>query len=201
MESILHGLGHEKLSLRVAYAFLYFFILLAITYSFGFFFLPEGFMKTLPFPALTFFEDKRSFWSLFTQTLGYNLLALLIIVGCNHFRVRRCAFGYLPLYTNTVLMGLFAGTNSFSGGISTYTSEGWIMFLRIGFLEFSAYILVCATTVELAMFHADRWRGEQFKRIRRFGEVSLSAQESVVILFALGLLSIAAFNEWRHVGW
>jgi hypothetical protein len=200
MERILQSLGHDKLSLRVGYAYLCFFVLLALAYAFGLLFLPEGVMRTLPLPSLTFFEGKQLFSSLVVRTVGYNLFALLLIVGMNHFRVRRFTLGYLPLYANTLLMGLFAGTNSFSGGISTYTFEGWMMFFRIGFLEFSAYILVCAATVGLAMFHADRWRGEQFKRIRRLSDVRLSTQELVVVLIALGMLIVAAFNEWKCVG-
>jgi len=137
---------------------------------------------------------------LVARTATYNLFALLLIVGMNHFRVGRFTLGYLPLYANTVLMGLFAGTNSFSGGVSTYTLEGWLMFLRIGFLEFSAYILVCAATVGLAMFHADRWRGEQFKTIRGLRDVRLSKQELVLALVALGLLIAAAYNEWKYIG-
>ena len=200
MERILQSLGQDKLSLRVGYAYLCFFVLLALAYAFGLLFLPEGVMRTLPLPSLTFFEGKQLFSSLVARTVGYNLFALLLIVGMNHFRVRRFTLGYLPLYANTLLMGLFAGTNSFSGGISTYTFEGWMMFFRIGFLEFSAYILVCAATVGLAMFHADRWRGEQFKRIRRLSDVRLSTQELVVVLIALGMLIVAAFNEWKYVG-
>jgi hypothetical protein len=201
MERILQGLGHDKLSLRVRYAYLCFFVLLALAYALGLFFLPEGAMKALPLPSLTIFEGEQSFSSLVARTVAYNLFGLLLIVGMNHFRVRRFTFGYLPVYANTFLMGLFAGTNSFSGGISTYTVEGWMMFLRIGFLEFSAYILVCAATVGLAMFHADRWRGEQFKRIRRFREDTLSTQEIGVLFGALGILIVAAFNEWKYVGW
>ena len=200
MKRILLGLGHDKLSLRVGYAYLCFFALLAIAYAFGLLFLPEGVMGTLPLPSLAFFEGEQSFSALVARTAMYNLFALLLIVGMNHFRVRRFTLGYLPLYANTLLMGLFAGTNSFSGGISTYTLEGWLMFLRIGFLEFSAYILVCAATVGLAMFHADRWQGEQFKRIRRLRDMRLSKQELVLALVALGLLIVAAYNEWKYVG-
>lgn len=200
MKRILNGLGHDKLWPRVGYAYLCFFILLALAYAFGLLFLPEGVMRTLPLPSLTFFEGEQSFSSLFARSVAYNMFALLLIVVMNHFRVRRYTLGYLPLYANTVLLGLFAGTNSFSGGISTYTIEGWIMFLRIGFLEFSAYILVCVATVGLAMFHADRWRGEQFKSIRKFSEIRLSTQELVAVFVALGVLIIAAFNEWKSVG-
>ena len=198
MKRILQGLGHDRLSVRVGYAYLCFFILLVLGYVLGLLFLPERAMKTLPLPSLTLFEREQAFSSLVARTVVYNLFALLFIVGMNHIRVQRFTFGYLPLYANTFLMGLFAGTNSFSGGISTYTLEGWMMFLRIGFLEFSAYILVCAATVRLAMFHADRWRGEHFKKIRQLDEARLSWQELVVILVALGILIAAAFNEWKY---
>ena len=200
MKRILQGLGHANLWQRVGYAYLCFFIILALTFTFAFLFLPEGVLRTLPLPSLTFLEGEQSFSSLFVRTVAYNLFALLLIVGMNHFRVHRFTFGFLPLYTNTFLMGLFAGTNSFSGSISTYTIEGWLMFLRIGFLEFSAYILICAATVGLAMFHADRWRGDQFKRIRRLRDMRLSKQELLLASVSLGLLIVAAYNEWKHFG-
>jgi len=177
-----------------------FFILLALTYAFGLFFLPTGVMQTLPLPSLVFFEGGASFSSLVAQTIAYNLYALLLIVVSNHFRVDQFTFGYLPLYANTILLGLFAGTDSFSGNISARTIDGWILFLQIGFLEFSAYILVCTATVSLAMFHADKWRGEQFRKIRKFIESRLSLQEVITILVAIGILFVAAYNEWKYVG-
>ena len=75
-----------------------------------------------------------------------------------------------------------------------------MMFLQIGFLEFSAYILGCAATVGLAMFHADRWRGSPFERTRGWKDLSLSKEELVVLLIAMVLLIIAAYNEWKYVG-
>ena len=197
MKRFLEGLGDDNLWTRVGYAYLGFFVLLALAYAVGWLFLPEGGMRDLPLPSLAFFEGAQALPTLVVRTAVYNLLALAFVVAMNHLRVGRFTFGYLPLYANTVLMGLFAGTNSFSGGVSTYTLEGWTVFLRIGFLEFSAYLLACAATVNLAMFHADRWRGEPFRRIREFGAVRLSRQEVAVVLVALGLLVVAAYNEWK----
>ncbi|MFQ6135336.1 MAG: hypothetical protein ACE5KU_05945 [Nitrososphaerales archaeon] len=156
-------------------------------------------MKELPLPALMVFVEQEAFLSLFIKTLAYNLFMLIVIIGLNHYRVRSPTFGYLPLYANTVMMGLFAGTNSFSGDVSTYSFEGWLLFLQIGFLEFSAYILACVATVDLAMFHAEKWRGERFKKIRGFREIRLSKHELIFLLIAFGLLIIAAFNEWRYI--
>jgi hypothetical protein len=200
MNRIQSGLGHDNPWLRLGYAFLCYFAVLALAYVFGILVLPEGIMRELPIPAFTIFEEGESFFSLFGKTIGYNVLVLVMIIGTNHFRVQRLTFGYLPLYANTAMMGLFAGTNSFSGGVSAYTLEGWLLFLQVGMLEFSAYILACAATVPLAMFHADRWRGEQFRRIRGLREVRLSKQEFVFLLVALVLLVVAAVNEWKGVG-
>ena len=199
MRNLIKNLGHESLWVRTGYAFMFFFIFLALAYAFGFLFLPEGIMKELPLPSLMVFEEKESLLSSFTKTLVYNLFVLGLIVGVNHYRVRSFTLGYLPLYANTVMMGLFAGTNSFSEGISAYTLEGWLLFLQIGFLEFLAYIFACVATVNLAMFHAERWRGEKFRKIRRFKEVKLSKYELLFLLVSLILLVVAAFNEWRYI--
>jgi len=199
MKNFLRNLSHESLWVRTGYAFVFFFTFLALAYAFGFLFLPEGIMKELPLPSLMLFEEKDSFLSSFIKTLVYNLFMLSIIIGSNHYRVRSLTFGYLPLYANTIIMGLFAGTNSFSGGISTYTLDGWLLFLQIGFLEFSAYILACAATVNLAMFHAERWRGERFQKIRRFKDARLSKHEILFLLISLTILAVAALNEWRYI--
>lgn len=199
MKNFLRNLCHESLWVRTGYAFMFFFTFLALAYTFGFLFLPEGIMKELPLPSLMLFKEKESFLSSFIKTLVYNFFMLSIIIGSNHYRVRSLTFGYLLLYANTIIMGLFAGTNSFSGGISTYTLDGWLLFLQIGFLEFSAYILACAATVNLAMFHAERWRGEKFQKIRRFKDARLSKHEILFLLISLTILAVAALNEWRYI--
>jgi len=199
MKNFLRNLCHESLWVRTGYAFMFFFAFLALAYTFGFLFLPEGIMKELPLPSLMVLKEKDSFLSSFIKTLVYNLFMLSIIIGSNHYRVRSLTFGYLPIYANTIIMGLFAGTNSFSGGISTYTLDGWLLFLQIGFLEFSAYILACTATVNLAMFHAERWRGERFQKIRRFKDARLSKHEILLLLISLTILAVAAFNEWRYI--
>ncbi len=200
MKNPIRNLGHKNLWVRTGYAFLFFFVLLMLAYVFGFLFLPEGIMKELPLPSFMVFKGKESFLSSFTKTLVYNLFILCIIVGGNHYRVRTLTFGYLPLYANTIIMGLFAGTNSFGGGISTHTPRGWLLFLQIGFPEFSAYIFGCVATVNLVMYHAGRWRGEKFKKIRSFKEIRLSKYELLFLLVSLILLVVAAFNEWRGAG-
>ena len=197
MKDIIGNLSHNNIWIRAGYAYLFFFTLLASSYTFGFLFMPEGIMKEIPFPSLMVFEEMDPFLSLLFKTIVINTYALIIIIVGNHLRVRSFTFGYLPLFTNTVFMGLFAGTNSFSGTISAYSLKGLWMFLQIGFLEFSAYIIVCAATVNLAMYHAEKWHGEKFKKIRSFWEFHLSKLELIFLLIAFVLLAFAAFNEWK----
>ncbi len=193
-------LGHQRLGVRLAAAYALFFALLVGSYTLGLFLLPEGALSDLPLPSLALLGESGSPWLLAAKTLGYNLFLFLLILGANHYRVGRFTLGYLPLYVNVILLGLFAGTNSFAGDVSSHSPAGWLLFLRIGFLEFSAYILACVATVPLAMFHADRWRGESFHRIRRFRDVRLSRPEWACLLLALGLLIMAAVNEWILFG-
>ncbi|RMF58884.1 MAG: hypothetical protein D6748_07595 [Calditrichaeota bacterium] len=200
MKQLITGLNHEKLFCRIGYAYLAFFILLTGSYLIGYLFLPEGIMQHFPSPALTFLEGNHSFSTLFFSTLGYNLFILMLIIGMNLFRVKQFTFGYLPLYANTVILGFFAGTNSFSGGVSSYSLEGWLMFARIGFLEFSAYILGCAATVGLVMFHSEKWRGESFTRIRGWSQLRLKRGEVGVLFIAVALLIMGAYNEWTMIG-
>lgn len=198
MKKLITNLSHDSIWVRLGYAYLFFFVFLTFSYSLAFLLLPEGIMKEIPFPSLMVFEEEEPFLSLLIKTLSYNMFMLSIIIGMNHYRVKSFTFGYLPLFANTIIMGLFAGSNSFSGDVSTYSLKGWLLFLQIGFLEFSSYIVACASTVKLAMFHAERWRGEKFKKIRRFKDIKLAKQEIVFLTISLILLIVAAFDEWRN---
>jgi len=155
-------------------------------------------MKKIPFGSTMVFRKETDFFQAFINTIIFNLFMIFIIIGVNHYRVKFFNFGYLPLYANTVLIGLFAGTNSFSGGVSTYTLKGWFLFLQIGFPEFLAYIFACTATTNLTMFYAEKWRGENFKKLRKFKQIKLSGQEIIFLLLSLILLLISAFNEWRY---
>ena len=197
MHNLINKLGERDWKVRVLYAFVFFFVLLALSYAVGFVLLPEGSLKKLPFPVFGVFKGQEAFASLFIKTLVYNIFMLAFIVLMNIFRVRSFTFGYLPLYANTIILGLFAGTNSFSGGISAYTTQGFLLFLRVGLLEFSAYILAATATVNFAMYYADKWRGDSFKKVKDLRDLKLSPQEVILLILAIILLVVAAFNEWR----
>jgi len=194
--SVSQSLGSEDLARRVIAAFVLFVVLLLLSFAVGALILPTGAMSEIPFLSTLAFAGEESFASAVTKTLLINLFMTALIILANHCRVRDLNFGYLVIYANTVLMGLFAGTDSFAGGVSTFTLEGWLLFARIGLLEFSAYILICAATVPLTMYYADAWHGEDFRRTRTFRNISLNRSEAALIVLSLLLLLVAAVDEW-----
>lgn len=190
------NLSHENPLIRISLTYIIFFLMLISSIGIGFFLLTEGIMKEIPFFSLVAFEQDTSLINLIIQTLLFNSIFIFLIILANHYQVRTFNFGYLPLFGNVIILGLFAGTNSFSGEISSYSPEGWIVFFQVGFLEFSAYILTCCATVNLKMFHANKWRGEKFEKIRNFKDVRLSKIEWSLLILAIILVFIAAMNEW-----
>jgi len=153
-------------------------------------------MRDLPLLSSLAFGESASLTDAVLKTLGLNSFMVVIIVLANHCRVRSFNFGYLVVYANVAILGLFAGTDSFSGGVSAYSLEGLLLFLRVGLLEFLSYLLMCAATVPLTMYYADAWRGEEFQRKRSFREVTLSRTELGMLVVAAVLLVTAALGEW-----
>lgn len=191
------ALGSPKLAQRLFYAYFYFVILLLATYIGARALLPEGSMRNFPALSSSIFErGPDSTLSHILTTLLINLVFAMLIVACNTMRVGTFTLGYLPLYANTAIPGLFAGSNSFSGGISAYTWTGLKAFMLIGFLEFSAYIFICDASVRATIFHANRWRGESFKRLEPRQKFHPTTGETVCFILAAMLLGIASVNEW-----
>ncbi len=189
-------LTDHNLAVRILSSYAVFVVLLSVTYIFGLYVLPEGALKDFPLVANVALGKEHTFVTQVLKTIAFNLMLVSMIIVANMFRVRSLPFGYLPIWANTAIMGLMAGSNSFSGSISSRTTYGWTMFLKIGFLEFSSYILACAATVGLTMFYADRWRGTRFRKVMRLKELKLTKSEVYLLILSLVLLILAAFNEW-----
>ena len=110
------------------------------------FFSCQKIMKELPLP------------SLMAKYLLHWDLSLQSICAGSHGGTLQSAIihPWLSSTICTVIMELFAGTNSFGGGISAFGKF---------------------------MFHAERWRGEKFRRR----------------IMEFNFLVVAAFNEWRYI--
>ena len=189
----------RNLVVRVASSYAIFIVILSVAYIFGVYALPEGALKDFPLVSNLVFSKRSTLGLQVLKTVAFNLMVVSMVIAANLFRVRALPFGCLPIWANTVVMGLMAGSDSFGGSISSRTAYGSLMFLKIGFLEFSAYILACVATTGITMFYAERWRGVGFRKVARLKELKLTKSEMYLLLLSLALLILAAFNEWTAV--
>jgi len=192
-------LTQENVFKRVLWAYGIHLALLFAFFVIGYLFLPEGILKGSP---TTFFAKEitkqKNFFPHMGQTFLTNLgLCFFVGVGLNFIRIRRFPLGYFVVIATGIFGGLIAGTNSFLGGISTYTLEGWLIALRIGFLEMLGYACIIATTVSFGLYQYQswwRWEGKPTK-VTNFHDIRLSRQEWIVLIVGILLLIIAAYNE------
>jgi hypothetical protein len=173
------------------------------SYLFGYYLLPEGFMRGSPQAAVGRAAARpESFWGELAVTLIFNLgwMAILAFV-LNLNQVNGFPTGYILPVSLGISSGLIAGTNSFiASDLTQYNAwEGMAMGLSIGGLEMAAYILVLAATADLAMYQYRswwRWSGEYKPvKIRSFRELRLTKGEVIALVLALLLLLLAAVRE------
>ena len=173
------------------------------TYLLGFYFLPQGFMRSSPQVGVGgMVAQANSFWSQLVFTLLFNLgVMVAIIVLCNLNRVRTVPVGYLIPIVLGITGGLISGTNSFAASdLTRYNAwEGLALGLSIGGLEMMAYVLVVAATANLTVYQYRswwRWSGEwQATQVRRFRDLRLTRSEAVTLGIAVLLFLIAAIKE------
>lgn len=157
-------------------------------------------MNKFSFISILVFKKAELLPELIVQILSFNLSFIAIIFGANFFQSYSFTLGYLYLYANTILISLFAGTNSFPSTVSPYTPGGRLIFLRIGLLEFYEYIFVRISTFWLVVYYTKKWLGKVIKKIRRFREINLLVQEFIYLPMALVPLFIVVFNKWKFTG-
>lgn len=172
-------------------------------FLFGYFLLPEGFMRGLPqMAAAEWVARATGFWPQLGLTLLFNLgVAAPLGVVCNFQAVRGFPAGYLIPIVLGITGGLVAGTNSFlASDLSNYSArEGLALGLSIGGLEMLAYILIVAATVPFGVYqYRSWWRwGREWKPTKTMNlrDVRLSREEWVSVAIGVGLLIVAAYRE------
>jgi len=174
-----------------------------LAYLFGFYFLPEGFMRSSPQVGVAgLVATTGSFWMELAITLVLNLggVALLVVV-LNFNQVKGVPAGYLLPISLAIAGGLIAGTNSFAASdLKQFNAwEGTALGHSIGGFETLAYILIVAATANLGMYQYRswwRWSGEwkpvQFKGFR---DLRLTKAEWAFLVIAILLFLFAAVRE------
>ena len=169
-------------------------------YLVGFYFLPEGLLRSSPQVAVIGEVVARagSFWRELGLTLLMNVVVQCgFIVVANLVRVKRLPVGYLLVMSLGLFGGLIAGTNSFADSNLTDfdARQGMALGLSIGGLEMLGYALVAAATANLTMQQYSSWRRWNPDHRRRFRDLRLTRPELVTLAAALTLFLVAAWRE------
>lgn len=119
----------------------------------------------------------------------------------SRFRIRRVPLSYLYFLVYTVLVGIAAGTESF-----TYPPQGdgvWgmiILFLRFALIEWFAYGLLTVATLKWTWVKADSLlNGSWEKSGRFFSWPALLPDERDLLIFGFLFLLVANFSEAKLI--
>jgi len=197
---IAQKLTQQNVLKRVLWAYGIYIILSLVAFAIGYLLLPEGALRG---SAIAIWGEvaaqQTSFWSKFLATIGLNLgIVSLIGIVVNLQRVNGLPAGYVCIFVQGILSGIVAGTNSFvSQVISPYTLEGWLVALRIGYLEFLGYVCIVAATVGVGLRNYTSWLPWKAKeiKVKTWRDIRLSRQEIIWLVIGILLIFLASYNE------
>lgn len=134
-------------------------------------------------------------WGVLGYIVAMNATVLLLIVIGNIFvRFGPVTPGLLVLGWQAIAIGWTAGTNSFAEPFSS-VAQANAAFLRIGLWETTAYVLMCAVTLDKSLNVADSFPAKQWSEVRRLRDLRFSRAEIVVAAIGLTCLLVAALVE------
>ncbi len=134
-------------------------------------------------------------WSVLAYIVAMNATVLLLIVIGNVFvRFGSVTPGLLVVGWQAIAIGWTAGTNSFAEPFSS-VAQANAAFLRIGLWETTAYVLICAVTLDKSLNIADSFPAKQWSEVRRLRDLRFSRAEIAVTVISLTCLLVAALIE------
>jgi len=193
----------ESVFRRVLWLYGAYMLLSNTAYLIGYYFLPEGLMRSSPHTAAgRLIASSSSFGMEFVLTLAVNLGVfglLVVLLNVNHVNGMPTGYAY-PLCLG-IVSGLISGTNSFAASdLTRYNAwDGMALGLSIGNLEMLGYVCVIAATVRLGIYQYRswwRWSGE-WKAVKtsRLQDVRFDRFELAVLVVGIGLIGFAAYRE------
>lgn len=185
-------LMHRKLLFRFLSLYLIGVILFLISWTFGYYDLPEGWLRGQSAARLAG-DQSAPFAVELLRIFGINLLASLIIIAANLSIIRdKIPLGYLIPLLWFVHYGILLGTNSFSIPMEQPMAPSFEVLSRSGPYEIAAYTLLAASTHSIARYRLQSLfsRGVAFEPVSR-----LSRESKIGIGIAYVLLFLANARE------
>lgn len=179
-------------------------ILFNIFFVFGYYFLPEGLMRSsLQMASGEVVAKQQFFWPKLGMTLFFNLGVMpLIIVLCSFNQIKGFPVAYLVPISLAITGGLVVGTNSFLlDNLDRYSSvrEAMALGQTIGGLETLGFILIVAGTVPFGVYQYRSWwrwsREYKPKKVMNLRDIRLAKSEVICLVIGILLLVIAAYRE------
>jgi hypothetical protein len=139
--------------------------------------------------------DVETGWGVLAYIIAMNATVLLLIVVGNVFvRFGSITPGILVLGWQAITIGWTAGTNAFSEPFAS-VAQANAAFLRIGLWETTAYVLICAVTLDKSLNVSDSFPARRWTETRRLRDLNFSRTEIVVAALSLTCLLVAALVE------
>jgi len=189
----------ENVFKRVLWLYGLYSLLNLISFLFGYYLLPEGFMRGSPQSAIgSFVASATSFWGEFGLTLLFNLGTVIVVCMLTNLQqFKGVPIGYIVPVILGITSGLVSGTNSFSASdLKQFNAwDGMALGMSIGGIEMLAYVLVISATASVGLIQyrsLRQWRGEKIKNLR---DIRLSASEIFCLCLGILMIVIAAYRE------
>ncbi len=188
------SLVDSSLFKRFIWVWILSFSIFFLTWIAGYLILPQGALRG-KLPGTWLLGEDIDVLSTFLKILLLNFLIGGIVFSlCNLFRVGDVPLGYVAIWLDILVFGLLKGTNSFIYPYETMLAS-FIGFLRTGLWEFSAYILMTCSTVNIAIYRQESWLSGKVTRIKQWQDVKLSKTEKGTYILGVAILAFSAFLE------
>jgi hypothetical protein len=168
-----------------------------LAWSIAYFLLPEGALSGATLASRLPIGNQGSLGSIFLKIFLYNLLiAGGASAAINLIRVGNLPLGYIYVWGNWALYGLFLGTNSFEIPHTITPGPSLITLLNSsGFYEIGAYTLIAASTINLYQYRQVSWTEWRTERVRAWKDIHFKRWEIAAILLAVMILVGANLQE------
>ena len=190
---------NESVFKRILWLYGLFTLVANAAYLFGYYLLPEGFMRGSPVTTGgNLIANAGTFWSEFSFTFLWNLGSVMVGgVLLNLIRVKGFSLGYLWYLGQAVITHLVSGTNSFvASDLKQFNAwDGMAIGLSIGGIETLSFALILASTVSFGIIQYQNWWQWKPTNVMNLREVRLSRAELLCLIGGILMLAIAAYRE------